>query len=112
MTNKGLLKAQLMAQAEAAIEELLAGRKAENTLSDIEDLVEAAGHGLQQQLTETLLKEESQPKGPGPVCEQCGREMHYKGQKPRQVVTKTGEVAVERGYYYCKECRRGIFPPG
>jgi len=106
------LKAQLMAQAEVAIDELLAGRKEQNTLSEIENLVEATGHSLQQQLTDTLLKVESQVSGPGPICEQCGREMHYKGQKKRQVVTKTGEVAVERAYYYCKACQGGYFPPG
>jgi|SRR5215813_8776620 len=110
--NKERLKAQLMEQAEAAIDELLAGRKEQNTLSEIENLVAATGDSLQQQLTETLLKVESQPRGPGPSCEQCGREMHYKGQKKRQMVTKTGEVAVERAYYYCKECQCGYFPPG
>ncbi len=112
MTNKETLKVQLMAQAEAAIDELLAARKGENTLSEIENLVEAAGQTIQRQLTDTLLRLESQPSGPGPVCEQCGLEMHYKGQKQRQVVTKTGEVEVERAYYYCNGCQRGYFPPG
>ena len=110
--KKEALKAQLMAGAEAAIEELLAGRKAENTLSEIENLVEATGHSLQQDLTGTLVKLAGQPSGPGPMCEQCGREMRYKGQKKRQVVTKTGEVEIERAYYYCKACQCGTFPPG
>lgn len=109
--DEATLKAQLMAQAEAAIDELLGGRKGQNTLSEIENLVEATGHRLQQDLTGTLLKVESQPSGPGPRCEQCGREMHYKGQKKRQLVTKTGEVEIERAYYYCKECQGGSFPP-
>lgn len=112
MTNKESLKGQLMAQAEAAIDEVLAGRKAQNTLSEIENLVETAGQRLQQKLTGALLKVEGQPSGPGPVCEQCGDEMHYKGQKKRHIVTKTGDVEVERAYYYCEGCQRGFFPPG
>lgn len=110
--KKEALKAQLMAQAEAAIDELLASRKAQNTLSEIENMVAATGHSLQQELTGSLLKMESQPSGPGPVCEKCGREMHYKGHKKRQVVTQTGEVEIERAYYYCKACQCGTFPPG
>lgn len=112
MMRNETLKAELMAQAEAAVDELLATRKRHNSLSDIEDLVEKAGQGLQRDLTETLLKVESQPSGPGPECEECGREMRYKGLKKRQLVTKTGEVEVERAYYYCETCRRGYFPPG
>jgi len=50
--------------------------------------------------------------GPGPVCGECGREMHYKGHKKRHIVSSTGEVTLERAYYYCERCRRGYFPPG
>jgi hypothetical protein len=32
--------------------------------------------------------------------------------KRKYVVTETGEVEVERAYYYCETCKRGIFPPG
>src|SRR5262245_15334513 len=110
--NKETLKAELMGQAAAAIDELLAGRKAQNTLSEIENLVQATGQVIQQQLTRTLLNLESQPNGPGPVCEECGQEMRYKGPKKRQLVTSTGEVDIERGYYYCERCKWGYFPPG
>ena len=106
------LKAQLMAQAEAAIDQLLAARKAQNRLSEVEDMVQATGQVIQPEMTGILLKMDSQPSGPGPVCEECGREMHYKGQKKRQVVTSSGEVEVERAYYYCKGCQRGYFRPG
>lgn len=106
------LKAQLMAQAEAAIDELLAARKGQNSLSEIETLVAASGQVIQQQMTQTLLQVESRPCGPGPACAGCGREMHYKGQKKRHIVSSTGEVVVERAYYYCQGCKRGYFPPG
>ena len=106
------LKAQLMAQAEAVIDELLAARKGHNSLSEIENLVAGSGQVIQQQMTQTLLAVESRPNGPGPACAGCGREMHYKGQKRRHIVSSTGEVVLERAYYYCKTCKRGCFPPG
>lgn len=112
MTDKAELKAELLAQAEAAIDKLLAERKGQNSLSEVENMVQAAGQEIEQRMTGLLLNMESQTSGPGPICEQCGREMHYKGPKKRQIVTSTGEVEVERAYYYCQGCKRGYFPPG
>ena len=51
-------------------------------------------------------------RGAGPRCERCGREMRYKGEKRREVVTSQGKIELERAYYYCEKCRVGIFPPG
>jgi uncharacterized protein with PIN domain len=112
MDKTAALKAELMAQAEAAIDQLLKARKGRNSLSEIEGMVAHSGQVIQQQLTQALIRVESQPSGPGPACAECGREMHDKGQKKRHVVSSTGEVTVERAYYYCESCRRGYFPPG
>ena len=48
---------------------------------------------------------------PGPICTKCGKEMHYKGMKHKEISTMIGEVKLERGYYYCDRCRTGLFPP-
>jgi hypothetical protein len=106
------LQAQMMAVAEEAIEELLAGRKekGELTLSDIERLVRRAGQDVMEKLTGTLANAEAQGRE-SRICPECGRKMRYKGRKKREVITETGEVSLERGYYYCPTCREGIFPP-
>lgn len=106
------LKAQMMSAAEEVIEELLAGakEKGELSLSDIERLVRRAGEDVMQELTGTLADAEAQSEE-SRSCPECGREMRYKGRKKREVITETGEVGLERGYYYCPSCEKGVFPP-
>jgi hypothetical protein len=110
------LKAQMKAKAEAAIEKLFAEKKApeEIRLSDIERIVQQAGEQIKAELTAGLVEQVSsrEPAVPGPLCPGCGQEMHYKGRKPKHIVTEAGEVTVERAYYYCETCRSGLFPPG
>jgi transposase len=107
------LKARMMAEAEKAIERLLADRsnKEDLTLSDIERLVRTAGQGVMQGFTGELVEEEAQ-KPQSRICPACGKRMRYKGKKGRDLATETGEVRLERDYYYCPTCRKGIFPPG
>jgi hypothetical protein len=106
------LKVQMMAVAEGVIEKLLAGtkEKEELTLSDIERLVRRAGQDVMEELTGTLAQAEAQGRE-SRICPECGRKMRYKGRKKRDVITETGEVSLERGYYYCPTCRKGVFPP-
>ena len=48
----------------------------------------------------------------GLPCPDCGGEMIYKGRPKRDVSHLEGETAIERAYYYCVHCERGLFPPG
>jgi DNA-directed RNA polymerase subunit RPC12/RpoP len=111
-TNDKALKARLMAQAEEAIDKLLAGRseKQELQLSDIERLVRAAGWKVMEQFTQELVAEEGQ-REESCLCPECGRRARYKGHKGRELVTNTGDVHLERAYYRCPTCRQGFFPP-
>jgi hypothetical protein len=108
------LKARLKAEADAAIEELLAKRKApaEASLADIEQVVRAASLKFEEALTNELLAESAAELPAWPTCPQCGQKMKNKGKRRRRVVTETGEVELERHYYYCAACGRGLFPPG
>ena len=109
------LKTQMMAEIEAALEQLLARRKPaeEITLTEIEDLVLKASQEIKASLTQMLVEDiGARQMVPGPNCEVCGKEMHYKGQREKRVITQTGEVRISRPYYYCQACKRGIFPPG
>lgn len=44
-------------------------------------------------------------------CAVCGGKMSNKGGKKRDVASRLGELAIERGYYYCPSCKTGVFPP-
>jgi hypothetical protein len=111
--NDGELKARMMAEAEVAIDKLLAsaGEKEELTLSDIERLVRGAGRQVMEGLTADLVEAESEGEE-NRICPECGRRMRYKGKEARTVITETGEVRIERGRYYCLTCEQSVFPPG
>ena len=108
------LKTRLMAKAEATIETLLAKRQSpgEASLADIEQVVLAAQDEFGQTLTAELVAESAAELPAWPRCPQCGGKMQAKGKRRRRVVTETGEVELERGYYHCAACGQGIFPPG
>lgn len=115
MTDRhAALKARMQAEANAAIDELLARRKApaEASLADIEQVVRAAGLKFEQALTAELLTESAAELPAWPICPHCGGKMKNKGKRRRRVVTETGEVELERHYYHCAACGQGVFPPG
>ena len=115
MKSRERQKAELMAGAEQLIDELLAwsAEKERPNLTQIEDKVLELRERFGEELAQGVIEDqEARQPVPGPVCPQCGREMIYKGQKRVTPQTWTGEVKIERGYYYCKECKKGLFPPG
>jgi uncharacterized protein with PIN domain len=106
------LKARMMARAEAAIAAMLAERskKSELDLGDIEHLAREVGQRVMQEITAGLAEAEAEMEE-ATNCPECGQVLRYKGTKGRNLVTDTGEVHIERGYYYCPSCRKGLFPP-
>lgn len=108
------LRQQLQTKAAAIIDDLLTRSETEElTLSEIEAWVGEAKFELTRQLVQSVVElQAEQAAVPGPRCEGCGQEMHYKGPKKRRIITSQGEIEVKRPYYYCAECRQGLFPPG
>jgi len=114
-----LSRAQKRAKLEEAATELierLLDWDEENeapNLSEIEDEVLELRRRFGQELAETVVEgqESHQPAG-NPICTECGEEMRSKGKKRKGVESRVGSLEVERGYYYCRRCKRGIFPPG
>lgn len=107
-------KRELMAQAEAMIDELLDWEEgaAAPTLSQIEDVILKLRQQMGQRMAEKVLQDqEAQAPVPGPACPRCQREMRYRGRKGREVETRLGAVELDRGYYYCDHCQEGFFPP-
>lgn len=108
------LKAELMAEAEAAIDELLGWHEdtAAPTLTQIEEVVLKLRKRLGERMAEVVVEDQEAVRPvPGPACETCGREMHYKGMKAVRVEGRMGRAKLERGYYYCDRCKSGLFPP-
>lgn len=110
------MKASLMAQAEQAIEQLIgwSDDTPQPTLAQIEEVVLKLRRQLSEQMAQTVLAEQeaSTQSVPGPPCPECGREMRYKGNKAHPVESRIGTIKVQRSYYYCSYCRKGLFPPG
>lgn len=48
----------------------------------------------------------------GQACPDCGRAMIYKGSPGVTVESCEASARLERAYYYCPACERGLFPPG
>jgi DNA primase large subunit len=108
------LRRELLEETEAIIDRLLANKKPaeEITLTDIEQIVLAAGRQFQAVLTERLAEKAEAVGEVVSECPTCGNRLRHKGYRSRRVVTETGEVTIKRAYYYCEHCRKGIFPPG
>lgn len=47
----------------------------------------------------------------GLSCAECGHRLVYKGKPQRAVGHLEGEMRLRRAYYYCPQCRTGVFPP-
>jgi hypothetical protein len=112
--SRAQLKAELLAQAEEAIDELLDWHEATEapTLAQIEDVVVKLRKRVSEGMANVVVEDqESVRPVPGPACPGCGKEMHYKGMKEVTVQGQAGGIEMLRAYYYCDRCRRGLFPP-
>jgi DNA repair exonuclease SbcCD ATPase subunit len=106
---------RLQEEVKAIIAEVFGDKTdfSEVTLSEIEQAVARAGQEFEQTLTQEMVSQASEgARVEGPVCSGCGQEMEQHGTRRKRVVSETGEVLVERKYYYCRKCQRGCFPPG
>lgn len=109
------MKMKLMKDAEKVIDELLEWNLETErpNLSQVEEKVLELRKRLSEQMAGTVLESQAANRPvPGPKCNGCEAEMRYKGQKKNRVNSWVGELELERGYYYCAQCKTGLFPPG
>jgi hypothetical protein len=107
-------KAVLMQRAETLIEQLLdwTENTSQPTLTQIEDIAldlrQQFGHALSESAIESQANANPVTL---PTCPRCGKTMRPKGEKPKTVVARVGELKLERRYFYCPACEQGLFPP-
>lgn len=109
------VKGELMREAEAVIDELLAWEETVEApnLSQIEEVVLKLRQRLSEKMAKAVIQQqESVEPVPGPLCSKCGQEMSYKGLHHKDVNSWVGEIQLKRGYYHCRTCKVGLFPPG
>lgn len=81
-------------------------------LRQIEEILLKLREEMGQEFADSILKSQESAAPLVEKCKTCGKEMRNKGQKQKTVESQLGELVMERGYYYCRECGAGIFPPG
>lgn len=107
------IEAALQERIQVLIHETLASAQGQGELSltEIEERALRVRAQVGEQVSAALLAQQTQTPVPGPCCPQCKREMHYKGRRRRRLVTRSGEIELERPYYYCAACQQSVFPP-
>ena len=106
------IKAKLLAQYESILDDVLSQDEASVTLTQIEELALRARAEIGRQVTAALLEAAKGQTRGGLRCTGCGQTLRNKGEKHRYLRTRSGDVEVERTYYYCSKCQAGLFPPG
>lgn len=108
------MKAQLLAQAEATIDQFLdwVEQTERPNLTQIEDAVLEFRRQVGQTMAETAIQAQDATHAvPGPGCPTCQREMHYKDDKAKTLTTRVSDLKMKRSYYHCSHCQQGLFPP-
>lgn len=109
------LKAAYMVEAEELFDELMEWdeQTQEPDLTQIEEKILELRKRFGEQLAQQVIlrQEERQPVAKV-LCRGCGGEMDPKGMKGNQIETRIGNLEIARGYYYCPQCKQGLFPPG
>jgi hypothetical protein len=113
-TTRAELETALEAEARQAIQELLDWHEAHEapTLAQIEEMVLKLRQRLGERMAQAVVAAQTARRPTQkPRCQQCGRVMRFKDELATAVESRAGVIRVERGYYYCRHCHAGLFPP-
>ena len=112
--DKEQLKASLLKRYAEQLDQMLdkLDKPERLHLSEIEDAALDIRKRVSQDVTESLSQHESQLGEVDVCCPECQQVLRYKGKKRKWIKTRTGDIQVEREYWYCAKCRTGFFPTG
>ena len=108
------MKAQLLAQVEATIDQFLdwVEHTERPNLTQIEDAVLEFRRQVGRTMAESAIQAQAATHAvPGPRCPTCQCEMHYKDDKAKTLTSRVSDLKMKRSYYYCPHCQQGLFPP-
>ena len=107
-------KAELQEASEKLIERLLDWEEKNErpNLTQMEEEILSLRKAFGEEMLRVTIEGQERQQPVEPVkCENCGRKMSNKGGKERDLASRLGELEIERGYYYCPNCKAGVFPP-
>lgn len=109
-TKKDELKAKLLAEAEESIDQMLLDERLSDqmTMAEIEDVIGELEQDFRQCVLQEVIGEQADKLV---RCPDCGGKLRNKGKHSKQIVSLRGETNLERTYYQCEDCGKGIFPP-
>lgn len=110
-TKKDELKAKLLAEAEAALEQMVSDERMSEqmTITEIEDVIGEMEKDFRQRVLREVIGEQEERVA---RCPGCGGKLRNKGKHSKRLVTLRGESDLERSYYQCEDCGKGVFPLG
>jgi len=110
--DKAQLKAKLLQQYADQLDKMFESLdKPERLhLTEIEEAALYVRQEMSQEITQSLSEHESQVRDIDVCCPRCKSAARYKGQKAKWMKTRSGDIRVNRDYWYCPNCRSGFFP--
>lgn len=109
--QRGLLLRNSVAEFERRVNALLDYEETnpQATLGELEAEARRLSRDCFAPVLEGLLQGRAQEQEGFPQCK-CGQELWRKGPQQRSQETFVGRITWQRGYYYCRTCRRGCYP--
>jgi len=82
----------------------------DQTLDQIEEVAGRVGNTVSQDIQKHLTDKQTRKRPAERQHCACGKEVRYKGHKPRQIVTCHGLLRLRRAIYYCQACQKNTVP--
>lgn len=106
-------KTALISRVEALVDQILDWEEGHSrpNLTQIEDQALSLRQRFGQALTESVIAgQENVVPLHLPACAQCSKPIRPKGAKRKIVISRVGELGLERSHFYCPRCERGFLP--
>jgi hypothetical protein len=80
------------------------------TIDEIEQVVEDVSVEMDREMEQRILDQQEEPRENQAQCPQCAGVARYRARCARVLITRHGERALRRRYYYCRDCKSGFAP--